>query len=89
MSTYRTKELDEADIWYIAKKYVTDKMKFPKDVIGRADIPAFFYKNLDLQVVPEPDPHPRHADVEGWEGQRMDRLALRKELANEAVLVLK
>lgn len=88
LSTYRTKGLDELDIWNIAKKYVTNLRSDHPDVKARADITALFYRQSGLRVVPKPDPHPRHVNIEGWPEEDA-RLELRIKLANNAELKLK
>jgi len=35
-------------------------------ILGRADLSAREVLAADLRIVPFPDPHPQHADIEGW-----------------------
>ena len=56
----------EQEIWEIGDEYVTKLHRQRSPVLARADLRAKYILNRSLQIVPHPDPHPRHADIEGW-----------------------
>lgn len=89
LSAYRTKNLSDPAIWDLARKEVTKRMSIPKEVLGRADVPVHVYKDLGLILNPDGIPHPRHINVENWPSEQDAQLQIRKELANNASLVLK
>lgn len=63
-SVYRTSTLAEAAIWRIGKEVVSPKRMRP--LIGRGDISAKEILALSLIISPATEPHPLHANVEGW-----------------------
>lgn len=65
-SVYRTEGCHEQEIWEIGDEYVTKLHRQHFPVLARADLTAKHILNRSLQIVPHPDPHPRHADIEGW-----------------------
>ena len=65
-SVYRTEGCQEQEIWEIGDEYVTKPHPKHLPVLARADLTAKHILNRGLQIVPHPDPHPRHADIEGW-----------------------
>jgi hypothetical protein len=65
-SVYRTQEMAESEIWQVGDEFVTKLHPEHRPVLGRADISASEVLAVDLRIVPVPDPHPRHADIEGW-----------------------
>ncbi len=86
-SVYRTKDLNEHGIWELAQKFVTELRSDHKEVLARAELKAFAYKEVNLFLHPDGNPHPRHVNVEGWPSE--DLLGLRKGLANKARLIIK
>ena len=73
MSVYRVSGLDDKDIWEIGKTFVQAERGLP--IIGRGDLNAVDIYDLDLTISPTELPHPRHANVEGWElNTEKDRL---------------
>ncbi|MBI5493034.1 MAG: hypothetical protein HY893_08885 [Deltaproteobacteria bacterium] len=88
-STYRTKGLDNPEIWNIAQKFVTELREDRKDVLARAELQARDYTECKLILNPDGKPHPMHVNIEQWPTDREDILALRKTLANKARLVTK
>ena len=88
-SVYRTQEMDEIEIWGIGAEYVTARHSKRWPVLGRADLTAKDVFDAGLLIVPNPDPHPRHADIEGWPGQEEELEMKITYLARKALLVLK
>ncbi|MEK7679349.1 MAG: hypothetical protein AAB356_04070 [Deltaproteobacteria bacterium] len=89
LSVYRTKGMVDREIWDIARRFVTELRPDRKDVLARGDLQACIYKELKLRFSVDGKPHPRHVNIEGWPLFTEDILALRKELANKACLVIK
>ena len=56
----------ESEIWLVGDEFVTKLHPEHRPVLGRADISAREVLATDLRIVPVPDPHPQHADIEGW-----------------------
>lgn len=65
-SVYRTQGCSEPEVWKIGDKFVTELHARRLPVLARADLFASHILIAGLQIVPNPDPHPRHADIEGW-----------------------
>ncbi len=81
MSVYRTSNLEDQDIWEIGKTYVEPERGKP--ILGRADIEAQKIYECELEINPTENPHPRHANVEGWElDTEKDRLKALKLAAS-------
>ena len=87
LSVYRTSEQSESVIWNIGQVFVATPRQKP--LIGRADLAVETVTSEGLSVVPEPTPHPLHADIVGWmQDSSHDRLTALK-LAAMAAVVLK
>ena len=88
-SVYRTQGVGEGEIWELGDRYVT--LLHPKHwpVLGRADVTAKDVSDADLTIVPHPDPHPRHADIEGWPSQDEEIEMKVTYLACKALLVIR
>ena len=88
-SVYRTQGVGEGEIWELGDRYVT--LLHPKHwpVLGRADVTAKDVSDADLTIVPHPDPHPRHADIEGWPSQDEEIEMKVTYLARKALLVIR
>lgn len=83
MSVYRTSDLTNQEIWEIGKTYIEPERGKP--IVGRADLKAIEIYNCELKINPTELPHPRHANIEGWElNTEKDRLKALK-LAASAV----
>lgn len=87
-SIYRTQGVEEREIWEIGYRYVTERHKKRWPVLGRADLTAKDVFDADLTIVPNPDPHPRHADIEGWPSQDEEIEMKITYLARKALLVI-
>lgn len=88
-SVYRTQGINESEIWGIGAEYVTARHSKRWPVLGRADLTAKDVFDAGLLIVPNPDPHPRHADIERWPGQEEELEMKITYLARKALLVLK
>jgi hypothetical protein len=81
MSVYRTSDLQNQEIWEIGKAYVEPARGKP--IVGRGDLSAIDIYNCELEINPTLIPHPKHADVEGWElDTEKDRLKALKLAAS-------
>ena len=88
-SVYRTQECPEPEIWKIGDRYVTGLHPQRLPVLARADLPASHILNAGLQIVPKPDPHPRHADIEGWPNEDEQVEMKLAYLSSNAMLIVK
>lgn len=88
-SVYRTNDCSEKKIWDIGDNFVTALLPDKKPVIGRADLPAHTIDDQQLRVVPETNPHPRHANIEGWPLDPDAVLMKARELAKQAHLIVR
>lgn len=87
-SVYRTEGCHEHEIWEIGDEYVTKLHRQHLPVLARADLSAMHFLNRSLQIVPHPDPHPRHADIEGWPNDEETEMII-AYLASHATLMPK
>ena len=90
-SVYRTTGLTEATIWQIGEKFVRipiSKSRHSCTLYGRGDIKAKEVVVANLDLVPKPIPHPRHADISNWPVSKKERQMLATILANKATLHL-
>lgn len=77
MSVYRSSDLTSQEIWEIGKIHVEPDRGKP--IVGRADIRAIEIYSCELKINPTEMPHPRHANIEGWElNTEKDRLKAMK-----------
>jgi hypothetical protein len=81
-SVYRTLTLSETEIWGIGKEVVAPKREQP--LIGRGDLSAHKILALSLSINPATDPHPLHANVEGWNRDTTKDRLLALKLAEAA-----
>jgi hypothetical protein len=81
LSVYRTKELAERDLLYIAQRYVVEKMANPQPLAGWATFSSDIPKKHNLRLVADGKPHKRHLNLEEWPSEH---LAIRLEMANGA-----
>ena len=88
-SVYRTQGVGENEIWELGDRYVTALHPKHWPVLGRADLTAKDVSDADLTIVPHPDPHPRHADMEGWPSQDEEVEMKVTYLARKALLVIR
>ena len=87
-SVYRIDGCSEDEISQIDQKYVSGQRTDEKVSKGRADILVRHVRKAQLNVVSNPSPHPRHADIVGYSSEVENRMKA-VELAQQAKLVLK
>ncbi len=63
-SVYRTQNLNEVEIWELGDEFVAKKRDLP--ILARADIQAEKIFTIDLEIIPDTRPHPRHANIVNW-----------------------
>ena len=73
----------------IGDEYVTKRHAHQLPVLGRADIQAQFILTEGLSIVPQPDPHPRHANIENWPDSDEQWQVKALALARKAQLLIK
>jgi len=88
-SVYCTQGIGVGETWGIGDEYVTVRHSKRWPVLGRADLTAKDVFDAGLLIVPNPDPHPRHADIEEWPSQEEEIEMKITYLARKALLVLK
>lgn len=85
-SVYRIIGLDDVEIFAIGRQFVASVINKP--LKGRADIGVSKILKRDLRVEPNPDPHPRHANIVDWPEDKLKHRYIALELAAEAKLKL-
>ena len=88
-SVYRTEGWAEGEIWIIGDQYVTQLHRDRLPVLARADLEAEDILTVDLRIVPDPIPHPRHANIVNWPDDQEKRQLKVVLLANKARLVVR
>jgi hypothetical protein len=83
ISVYRVAGLNSAEIKQIGVVYVQGASSALK---GHAVLAAESFFARSLNIIPHPEPHPRHANAMGWETDAKNRV-MAKELADAAVLL--
>lgn len=90
-SVYRTTGISSTEIWLIGEKFV----RFPIakshgscTLYGRGEVEVKEILDANLALVPNPTPHPRHADISDWPASKENRMMLATMLANKAILHL-
>lgn len=89
LSAYRTRDLQDLEIWEIARTFVTEKRPDKRKVLARAELSAGILTDSKLRLNADGNPHPRHVNIEDWPVACEDMLALRQKLANAAKLIVK
>ncbi len=88
-SVYRIDGYTEEQIISIDKEFVSGKRTDGKESKGRADLFAKKIRQSQLEVVSDPVPHIRHANIEGYSSGKSENKLKALELANSATLVQK
>lgn len=86
LSVYCTTGLPEPEIWQIGQQHV--EVPIGKPVLARADLNSLEVYNNGLTVELDRVPHPRHANVVGWDGIGTEVRLIAMKLADAATLVL-
>jgi hypothetical protein len=84
-SVYRTSDLKDEEVWDIGQKFVVEKTSDKKPIFGRADLSSNVILDSNLQIIPVPTPHERHADIVGWPEERDVALSIAQELASQSI----
>lgn len=72
MSVFRINGLDDQEVWEFGRLYVVPERGL---IVGRGDLDASKVYDFGLTINPTELPHPRHANIEGWElNTEKDRL---------------
>jgi hypothetical protein len=85
-SIYRIDNLSDTEIIEIGTQYVANVLGKP--LLGRAEILVSEVLEQNLEVVPAPNPHPRHANITNWPDERDASRMIALELSNKAELRL-
>jgi hypothetical protein len=85
LSTFRTKELGEDDIWALGYKFVATPQAVP--LYGRGELGVRDAVELGLRVERDVPP-PRHANIAGWPEDKAQQKSLAQQLAAVAILRL-
>ncbi len=89
LSVYRTEGCDESEVWYLADEYVTKKRTDKRPALARGDLKGNEIMKEDLQILPHPDPHHRHANIVNWPDEDALREFKAVSLAQKARLVVR
>ena len=85
-SVYRITDINNTEINEIGHSFVADKLKQP--LKGRAEIIVSNILEKKLKVEPDPNPHPRHANIIDWPEDRAKHRLIAIQLSEEAELHL-
>lgn len=85
-SVFRISGVSERDVWGMGTEYVAKERE--KTLKARGDVIAIKVLNKKLNVTPDTETHPRHANITGWPQDKSERLLLAKELENDFRLVV-
>lgn len=85
-SVFCISNLADSEIWDMGIRHVSEVRAKP--LLGRADITAKHVFSTGLQVRADPEPHPRHANIVGWPGDKSKQKLVAIKLAEEAFLRL-
>src|SRR5438034_2404952 len=89
LSIYRTPCCGEEKIWWLGDWYVARKRADRRAVLARADLQALEFARQRLEIRPDRNPHPRHANVTGWPEDKPALKMKAVDHANRARLLLK
>lgn len=86
ISIYRTTGCRERKVWLIGDLFVAHYRTDPRKLVARADLDAGSFFDQGLIIVPNPSPHPRHADVTNWPNDKAQQKIKAIALAQVAAL---
>ena len=89
ISVYRTSGCGERKIWLLGDLFVAAKRRQNRGILARADLASQLVFNEGLDIIPEPSPHPRHANVTNWPSDKPQQRIKAMVLANGATLQLR
>jgi hypothetical protein len=85
-SVYWTSGFLDDEIWSIGARFVAPQRG---PIHGRADFNSYvLYRDHHLAIELTGKPHPRHADIVGWDTDRKKSRLQAIKLADEAVLIM-
>ena len=85
LSVYRISTLSDGEVWEIGRKYVETGDRRLK---ARADFLADQVYESHLEVIPDPQPHERHANITPFPADRRTRARIARKLALSSKLVI-
>jgi len=80
---------NEKEIWNIGEKHVREpreKKGGSCTIHGRSQVNSNVILENNLSILPQPLPHPRHADINNWPEDKPQRQMKATELANSSTL---
>jgi hypothetical protein len=83
LSVYRTSDVTLKMCWEIGDRFVGAKMNPTKPVVGLARGAVNRIRGVELDVVPDTDPHPLHANIVGWDQDKAKQKLKAMKLAAE------
>lgn len=86
-SVYRIDDCTEEQIQVIDQKFVSGRRNDGRKSKARADLLTKQIRESQLDVVSDPFPHIRHANIEGYSNEESENILRAIELAKSAVLV--
>ena len=89
ISVFRTNGCGERKIWLLGDLFVAAKRKDSRTILARADLASMLIFKQGLNIIPEPSPHPRHANVTHWPSDKPQQKIKAMALANGATLRLR
>ena len=89
ISVYRIGGCGEKKIWLLGDLFVAAKRKDNRAILARGDVASELVFNEGLEIVPEPSPHPRHANISNWPSDKPHQKIKAMALAKGATLQLR
>ncbi|PJA78768.1 MAG: hypothetical protein CO149_02625 [Nitrospirae bacterium CG_4_9_14_3_um_filter_51_5] len=86
-SVYRTDNDTELKIWEVGDEFVAKPRNLP--LLARADIQAGNVFKINLDILPDTRPHPRHANIVKWPDSPEARNMLGILLSQQAILIVR
>ena len=83
-SVYRVHGLGHGEIEDIGRVHVAQPRG--KVLSGRTECQSVNLTNVGLDIIPDPEPHPRHANVTGWPEDKSEQLDVIAEFAQHLSL---
>ena len=84
LSVFWSTEIADEDLWRIGDEVV---FKGLGRVMARGDVIVAAIRDSGLQLEPDPEVHPKHANVVGWPVDKAKRIRIAKTLAGKAKLI--
>jgi hypothetical protein len=84
-SVYRVSTLSEEDRLSIGRTVSAQRRKI---LHGRAEVSMFTISEVGLTVVPDPRPHPLHANIINWPSEKSEQKLMAIKVADDSELCL-